>query len=108
LIDATSPTWIPVRKFPLKRTPYSLFKKDDGISFTSGSEYIELPGFIPSASDLTVSTSATFLFYLKMDSAPASGTSANIISYKLSSVIHISIFKSSNKIFIEFSCGHEP
>jgi len=64
-LHATSPTWIP----------------DGGIQFTSGSEYIDIPGFTPSASDLAVSSSVSFIFYLKIDSAPAVGTTANIISY---------------------------
>ena len=55
-----------------------------GITFTASDQYIELPNFIPSASDLTITSSVAFTFYIKIDTAPS--TTSNIMSYYCTSV----------------------
>lgn len=62
-LSASPPTW----------------NSDGGLSFTSVSQYIQLPNFIPSASGLTITASLAFTFYIKIDTAPA--TTSNLISY---------------------------
>ncbi len=60
------------------------WNSDGGLTFSSPIQYIELPNFIPSASDLTITTSVAFTFYIRIDSAPSSTT--NIMSYYCTSV----------------------
>ncbi len=60
------------------------WNSDGGVTFTASNQYIELPNFIPSASDLTITNSVAFTFYMKIDTAPS--TTINLMTYYCTSV----------------------
>ncbi len=86
-LAASAPTWI----------------SETGLELTSKSQYIQLPGFIPSALDLTITASVAFAFYIKVDTTPSSADT--ILSYTSSTVIifHIITFSISSQVGTIFS-----
>jgi len=68
-------------------------------------QYIQIPGFIPLGQDLSVTASIAFLFYLKIDQAPAPTTTATLLSYAFPAVKFFSshpfsfLLKSKKKLF---------
>ena len=48
------------------------WNSETGLEFTGPNQHIQLPGFLPSNSDLTVTTSLGFSLYLTIDTVPTS------------------------------------
>jgi len=67
-LSSSPPTWI----------------SDGGMTFTASDQYIELPNFIPSASDLIITASVAFTFYIKVDTKPSNYP--NVMTYYCTSV----------------------
>jgi len=63
----------------LAPTPPTWTSDDAGLEFTSASQYIKLPAFVPSSADQLISLSVAFTFYIKIDSAPT--TDVTIFTY---------------------------
>ena len=58
----------------LATTPPTWTSDDAGLEFTSSSQHIQLPVFVPSSADQLISLSVAFTFYIKIDSTPTSDT----------------------------------
>ena len=78
------------------------WNSDGGMTFTASNQYIELPNFIPSASDLAITTSVTFAFYIKIDTAPSVTT--NVMSYYCTSVKYLKWQSMKIFLFLDSRC----